>query len=77
MTSVLEALDGEEGVVEYCYIRNMETEARFLSLPVLLGVSSLLSYLARSVSYIEYGSIIIVQYITVRFVSIYAVADDV
>lgn len=39
--SVLEALAGEEGVVECAFIRSDETEASYFSTPVLLGKSGL------------------------------------
>ena len=39
-TSVLHALDGEEGVVEPAFVRSEETEAKYFSTPVLLGVSA-------------------------------------
>ena len=38
--SVLRALKGEEGVVEYAYIKSDVTEAPYFSTPVILGVST-------------------------------------
>jgi len=35
--SVLQALDGEEGVIECAYIRSDETDAKYFSTPLLLG----------------------------------------
>lgn len=35
--SVLEALNGEEGIVECAYVRSDETEAKYFASPVLLG----------------------------------------
>lgn len=37
--SVLEALSGEEGIVECAFVRSDETEAAYFSMPLLLGVN--------------------------------------
>ena len=39
-SSVLHALDGEDGVVECAFVRSNETEAKYFSTPLLLGVSA-------------------------------------
>ena len=39
VNSVLQALSGESGVVECAFVRSDETEAKYFSTPVLLGVS--------------------------------------
>ena len=40
--SILDGLNGEEGFVECAYVRSDETEAKYFSTPLLLGVSILL-----------------------------------
>ena len=42
ISSVLEALAGETGVVECAFVRSDETEAKYFSTPVLIGVSVLI-----------------------------------
>lgn len=37
--SVLDAMNGKEGVVECAYVRSEETECKYFSTPLLLGVS--------------------------------------
>ena len=37
--SVLEAMNGEEGIVECAFVKSDETEAKYFSTPILLGVS--------------------------------------
>ena len=37
--SVIKALSGVEGVVECAYVKSDETEAKYFSTPLLLGVS--------------------------------------
>jgi len=37
--SMLQALAGEEGIVECAFVRSDETEAKYFSTPLLLGVS--------------------------------------
>jgi len=37
--SVLDGLNGEEGIVECAFVRSDETEAKYFSTPLLLGVS--------------------------------------
>lgn len=37
--SVLEALSGESGIVECAFVRSDETEAKYFSTPLLLGVN--------------------------------------
>lgn len=39
--SVLQALDGEEGVIECSFVRSDETEAKYFSTPLLLGKNGL------------------------------------
>ena len=39
-TSLLEALNGDQGKVECAYVRSDETEAKYFATPVLLGVST-------------------------------------
>ena len=39
VNSVLEALNGEEGIVECAFVRSDETEAKYFATPLLLGVS--------------------------------------
>ena len=36
--SVLDAMNGKEGVVECAYVRSEETECKYFSTPLLLGV---------------------------------------
>ena len=38
--SILDGLNGEEGFVECAYVRSDETEAKYFSTPLLLGVSA-------------------------------------
>ena len=38
--SLIRALNGEKGVVECAYVRSEETEAKYFSTPILLGVSN-------------------------------------
>ena len=40
--SILQALSGEEGIVECAYVRSDETEDKYFSTPLLLGVSMML-----------------------------------
>jgi malate dehydrogenase len=40
VNSVLQALGGESGVVECAFVRSDETEAKYFSTPLLLGVST-------------------------------------
>ena len=40
VNSVLEALNGESGIVECAFVRSDETEAKYFSTPLLLGVTS-------------------------------------
>ena len=37
--SLLHALDGEDGIVECAFVKSSETEAKYFSTPLLLGVS--------------------------------------
>ena len=37
--SLIRALNGEKGVIECAYVRSEETEAKYFSTPILLGVS--------------------------------------
>ena len=37
--SLIRALNGEQGVIECAYVRSDETEAKYFSTPILLGVS--------------------------------------
>jgi len=39
VTSVLQALNGETGIVECGFVRSDETDAKYFSTPLLLGVS--------------------------------------
>lgn len=41
--ALLDALEGEEGIVECAYVRSDETAAAYIATPLLLGVSLLLS----------------------------------
>jgi malate dehydrogenase len=41
VTSILEALGGESGVVECAFVRSDETEAPYFSTPILLGKEGL------------------------------------
>lgn len=41
--SVIQALNGEVGVVECAFVKSDETEAKYFSTPILLGVSFLLT----------------------------------
>lgn len=43
--SMLEALSGMEGKVECAFVRSDETEVKYFSTPLLLGVSKLLLFL--------------------------------
>lgn len=40
VTTLLQAFDGEEGVIECALVRSDETEAKYFSTPILLGVSN-------------------------------------
>ena len=42
VNSVLQAFDGEEGIIECGFVLSDETEAKYFSNPLLLGVSILL-----------------------------------
>lgn len=37
--SLLDAMNGKEGVVECAFVRSEETECKYFSTPLLLGVS--------------------------------------
>ena len=39
--SILDGLNGEEGFVECAFVRSDETEAKYFSTPLLLGVSTI------------------------------------
>jgi len=39
LSSVLKALNGETGIVECGFVRSDETDAKYFSTPLLLGVS--------------------------------------
>ena len=40
VSSVLQALNGESGIVECGFVRSDETDAKYFSTPLLLGVSA-------------------------------------
>ena len=40
VNSVITAINGEEGVVECAYVKSDESEAKYFSTPLLLGVSA-------------------------------------
>ena len=54
-SSVLHALDGEDGVVECAFVRSNETEAKYFSTPLLLGVSVSLVVRVTSLSWVSAG----------------------
>jgi len=39
VSSILQALNGESGIVECGFVRSDETDAKYFSTPLLLGVS--------------------------------------
>lgn len=39
VNSVLEAISGQEGVLECAFVRSDETEAKYFATPIVLGVS--------------------------------------
>ena len=39
VNSILQALDGEEGIIECAFVRTDSAEAKYFSTPLLLGVS--------------------------------------
>ena len=39
--SVIQALNGEQGIVECAFVKSDETESKYFSTPLLLGVSSI------------------------------------
>ena len=41
MNSLLDAMSGEDDVVECAYVKSDETEAKYFSTPLLLGVSNI------------------------------------
>jgi len=51
VSSVLQALNGETGIVECGFVRSDETDAKYFSTPLLLGVSTLPYF--RAVTYGE------------------------
>ena len=40
VTSLLEAMNGAEAIIETCYVKSYQTTSDFISLPVLLGVAT-------------------------------------
>jgi len=51
VNSVLQALSGESGVVECAFVRSDETEAKYFSTPVLLGVSMIICVPRNSITF--------------------------
>lgn len=47
-TSLLEALNGFEGRVQCAFVSSEETEAKYFATPLLLGVSSHLTFFFKS-----------------------------
>ena len=43
VSSLLHALDGEDGVIEPSFVKSDETEAAYFATPLLLGVRQLLN----------------------------------
>ena len=46
MNSLLDAMSGEDDVVECAYVKSDETEAKYFSTPLLLGVSNTHAHLS-------------------------------
>lgn len=51
--SLLDAMNGKEGVVECAFVRSEETECKYFSTPLLLGVSLARPFLDVTSSYVQ------------------------
>lgn len=51
--SLLDAMNGKEGVVECAFVRSEETECKYFSTPLLLGVNLARSSLDVTSSYVQ------------------------
>lgn len=62
--SLIEALNGNEGKVQCAYVRSDETEAKYFSTPVLLGVSDFLSLFDRCLFFLITFHLSVVVFLT-------------